>query len=80
MGVPGCPLLAFCTASMARVRMVLMQSSSSGCSDGALPTGLPDFVCGLLFALNGNVCLTTHLLPPFWWLYLRGLRCSISIA
>ena len=31
MGVPGCPLLAFCTASMASVRMVLMQSCSSFC-------------------------------------------------
>src|SRR5438552_9708992 len=30
MGVPGCPDFACCTASMHRVRMVLMQSSSIG--------------------------------------------------
>src|SRR5215212_8445164 len=29
MGVPGCPELAFCTASIERVRMVLTHSSSS---------------------------------------------------
>src|SRR5271166_3875916 len=29
IGVPGCPLLAFCTASMESVRMVLMQRESS---------------------------------------------------
>ena len=31
IGVPGCPELAAWTASMARVRIVLMQVASSGC-------------------------------------------------
>lgn len=31
MGVPGWPLLAACTASIERVRMVLMESDSIGC-------------------------------------------------
>ena len=40
MGVPGCPEFAAWIASMARVRIVLMQSSSSGC--------LWDLMLGLL--------------------------------
>src|SRR6266702_6722461 len=38
IGIPGWPLLAFCTASTARKRMVLMQSSSN--TDGEADNGL----------------------------------------
>src|SRR3954469_5196108 len=40
MGVPGWPLLAFCTASMDSVRIVLMHNFSS-CSSGFWDGGVP---------------------------------------
>ena len=41
MGVPGCPELAFCTASIDSVRIVLMESSAKSCGCDIL--GGPDF-------------------------------------
>src|SRR6516165_8483553 len=41
MGVPGCPEFAACTASIARVRIVSMQSVSSGFFSVLLVKGAP---------------------------------------
>src|SRR5258705_4525885 len=47
MGVPGCPDLAACTASMDSVRIVLMASRSRSASLMAPPFGLAGMTCRL---------------------------------
>jgi hypothetical protein len=58
MGVPGCPELAAWTASIARVRIVLMQVASSGCRSDLI-TGF--LSTALAMKLSPFGCLHQHL-------------------
>src|SRR4249920_1786242 len=61
IGVPGCPELAFCTASMARARMTLMPAGSTSprpvrasSAAAATVTLLCDLDCDLAFRIRGE--------------------------
>src|SRR6266446_6623634 len=60
IGAPGCPLLACCTASIARVRIVLMHSVSS-CVPVTTACSLTAMRCALL---PGNNSATARVIPP----------------